>query len=430
MSERLPYEQHLNEQWNEIPLPDENMAWDDMKRRLEEDDDDPVVFWWRPGCALGGLLLVVLLGIGWWYMRSGKEDKGEKGVKENVFVGDSVADKKRNNNKGSENNISTDTSLVDVNESGSRVKQAVKQERPKATKNPKVATRRKAGDPEETGSTIVSENSTAETQITKIDSAVAMPEPEPQKTDSVKKELTDSTKAQKKNPEDSSKKRNLFFSAGIAMQQQLPIAGQKLTPYNALGRKGSLADYLPSIYVRLNRKDKWFIQAEFKYGAPQYTKEFTYQQQIVQDTGSTPDFEIRTTDKLRKSFYHQLPLTFNYYVMPDWSVGGGLVWNKFYGVVSDREVVKFDNILNDTVVISKGTYGTRTDSFNVFAKSYFQGVIETQYRWKRFSIGARYTFGLEPYIKFTLPGGAQQKERNQNLNLFLRYELWRQKDKK
>ena len=35
MSERLPYEDHLQQHWADLPLPDENKAWEDMRRRLE-----------------------------------------------------------------------------------------------------------------------------------------------------------------------------------------------------------------------------------------------------------------------------------------------------------------------------------------------------------------------------------------------------------
>src|SRR6185503_19205540 len=66
MSDRLPYEEQLAQQWNDLPLPDENMAWADMKRRLEEDDDDSIIPFWLRGCGPWGLLLVALLGLGWW----------------------------------------------------------------------------------------------------------------------------------------------------------------------------------------------------------------------------------------------------------------------------------------------------------------------------------------------------------------------------
>jgi hypothetical protein len=54
-----------------------------------------------------------------------------------------------------------------------------------------------------------------------------------------------------------------------------------------------------------------------------------------------------------------------------------------------------------------------------------QALIETQYQWKRFTAGARYSFGLQPYLKFKLPGGEQREERNSSMQLFIRYELWR-----
>ena len=69
MSERLPYEMQLQQQWIDLPLPDENLAWADMRRRLEEDEDRPVIAWWRRGCAgwiAIGLLLIALI---WWWLR-------------------------------------------------------------------------------------------------------------------------------------------------------------------------------------------------------------------------------------------------------------------------------------------------------------------------------------------------------------------------
>jgi len=52
MNDRLPYEEQLASQWHDLPLPDENMAWADMKRRLEEDDDNGIIPIWLRGCSL------------------------------------------------------------------------------------------------------------------------------------------------------------------------------------------------------------------------------------------------------------------------------------------------------------------------------------------------------------------------------------------
>jgi hypothetical protein len=176
------------------------------------------------------------------------------------------------------------------------------------------------------------------------------------------------------------------------------------------------------------KNDKWFLQLEFRYGAPQYTKDLLYQQNFKNDSIGGVQFTTITASKLKKTFYHQLPLTFNYFILPDWSIGTGVVWNKFVSAVSQEEVNRKNNITQVIDSISNRIITDRNDT--LFKKSYFQAVFETQYRWKRFSIGARYSFGLQPYIKFTLPGDIRREERNKSLQIFLRYELWKSKAKR
>src|SRR5690242_13239330 len=108
MSERLPYEEQLQQRWNDLPLPDENMAWADMKRRLDKDDNDGIV-WWRPGCALWGLALLLLLALGWWLMHEMRtHDKNreqqkisqtaERTINTNKDIKDSTGGLTNNNN--------------------------------------------------------------------------------------------------------------------------------------------------------------------------------------------------------------------------------------------------------------------------------------------------------------------------------------------
>jgi hypothetical protein len=284
----------------------------------------------------------------------------------------------------------------------------------------KDVTDKPAAEPEKNSSVVI----TKETPVGKTGTV---------KKDSLEKEEkpTDTLTVKKAVPKtDSTKKKAIFFSAGLGIQQQLPVAGQKLTPYNASGRKASLADYIPSVYFRITKKDKWFLQAEFRYGAPQTTKEFVYDRQIVTDTfPQQPSVTTTTSSKLKKTFYHQLPLTFNYYIQPGWSIGAGIQVNKFSAAVSEREVrSRISGTIIDSVV-SKGLVSTKSDTASAFKKTYLLGVIETQYQRKRFSFGARYSFGLEPYIKFTLPGGTQQQEKSHSVQVFLRYQLWKSKEK-
>lgn len=476
MSDLLPYEKQLQDHWTEIPLPAENAAWEDMRKRLEEDDDRGFFFWWRPGCAWWGLFLV-LIGLGWWMARSDikpgtKDDEirtdtiitadkhglNRNDVEKSTNNGNPDHNKQLTPNAVEEPSASTPTektgsvkegkpaqerfteknpAVVKVKASHQTYHSTVKNKTDKQHRNttanytkthPFADRRNREPDSVTTPNTFTIDSATANPPVTTEPgtSTVATRK----KTDSTLKTDTASRAVMKSDPKDSVSKQRIFFSTGLTMQQQLPIAGQKATPYSSTGRKSSLSDYIPSVYIRLNKKDKWFLQAEFRYGAPQYSKEFLYQQVSISDTGRNPRSITNTSVKLKKTFYHQLPLSFHYYVLPNWSVGGGVIWNKFYAAVSDKETVKHNNINQTDSVVFKGIVSTKKDTSGTFSSSFFHALVETQYQWKRFSIGARYAFGLQPYIRFTLPGVGTKEEKNTSIQAFLRFELWRSEREK
>ncbi len=480
MSERLPYEDHLKQHWTDLSLPDENSAWEDMRRRLEEDEDRPIIAWWRRGCLLWGLLLLVIFGSGLWLLRdryfiSGdnkkvtvnkhdedsnyrrkdsviiqtipsdtipgytERNKGNEtdplkeitvGVQSipggNPFLGNNPGSQKKStpSTHQKDNEITNTPSKPDADALKSAINSTVKKNRV-FSKSDKLTS--------ENGSTRTNNpliiRKTDSTGIISVkDSTIIKPPHKKEPATSIKSDKQDSlSKSTAK--KDSLKKKQLTYSAGISLQQLLPVAGQKTVPYNSQGRKGTLADYIPSIYFRVNKEQKWFIQGEFRYGAPQYTKEVVYKENRREDTSGSQTFTTRSSNTLKKTYYHQLPVTFNYFAAKDWSVGAGLSWNKFVSAISDREVTRRNNSTTIDSVISKGIVREKQDSASGFAKSYFQGVLESQYKWKRFSFGARYTFGLQPYLKFTLLNGETGKESNRSLQIFLRYDLWQSKKK-
>ncbi len=217
----------------------------------------------------------------------------------------------------------------------------------------------------------------------------------------------------------------VYFTAGISMQQLLPVDGQKASPYNAFGRKGSLGDYIPSVYFRLHHNKK-FLQVEFKYGAPQYTKDIAYSTKII-SYDSTTQTTSSTVSRVNKTYYHQLPVSMHYNVLPGLQVGAGAVWNHFQSAVVTQQGHRGNAVTGADSLVSSKIIDVKSDS--AFAKTYWQFMLETQYQWKRFSFGARYAWGITPYITYTTPAGQTKKERNASLNLFIRYDLWRSKKK-
>lgn len=214
-----------------------------------------------------------------------------------------------------------------------------------------------------------------------------------------------------------------YWSAGIALQQQIPLAGQKIIPYNYYGRKASLGDYIPSVYLRFHRDERWFIQGEFRYGAPQSVREHVYSQVSEHDSGSS--VVNTTTLRLRKTFYHQFPFSFNYYVLPGWSVGAGIMYDRFYGAVVQRELSTRNSATQPDTVIRKELVAVPASTDSFFKKSDLQLLLQTEYSWRRFSIGMRYTRGIEPFIEYNDAAGILRREKNQSLQGYIRFRIWR-----
>lgn len=74
--------------------------------------------------------------------------------------------------------------------------------------------------------------------------------------------------------EDKKKKTPFVISAGVGLQQSIAVNSQQSSSFNYNGKKSSLSDHIPSVYLRL-QKNKWVAQAEFQYALPQPVENFT-----------------------------------------------------------------------------------------------------------------------------------------------------------
>jgi hypothetical protein len=235
------------------------------------------------------------------------------------------------------------------------------------------------------------------------------------------KNPADTTKKNQKDQK-TNKKKKAYFAAGIAAQQSVDKSCDCAYPNN-LNAPAVAKDYLPSVYLRFYDK-KWFLQTEFKYAAPQYVDGFAYH--VIQDQALALN-DTTTSFTIKKIYSQQLIASFNYFILPRLSVGTGLIYNIFSGADIEQTSVKkmfgADSLISSSMITDKDD-----TSFSSLAKNNLQLLLEVQYQWKRFSIGARYAIGLTPYIKYTDPYTQipEQKE-NSSFNIFIRYDLWRQK---
>jgi hypothetical protein len=471
MSEDLRYDDELKNQLEDLSLPGEDVAWEDMKRRLDEGDDEkpflPRVF---RGCGLysillliTGLLLFFIINPFHWFHhienKTASTSRYTDSAIQKTTETDSIQFNQSTNKKSiagiSTDSLFNDTSSIKIIRSNNNVKR--KKDNNDEKKHTPLFIAKNRQQVLKTSETFVvtdSKKPKAFLTINKINedtladkiedtanhspSGIQIkknPEDSVRKTVPVKNitennivenKRSDSTNNKKNKKEKDAQKHPIYFSAGIGLQQLLPVAGQVSTPYSSSGRKSSLADYIPAGYLRMYKDRRWFIQAAFRYGAPQYTKQEIFNLKETFDSASQSF--ITASSKVKKTFYHQLPISFHYYILPNFSLGAGVTFNRFSSALVEQDVTQnnittqADSLISHVLVKQK-----RVDSN--FVNSYVQALTELQYQWKRLSVGASYSFGLQPYLKFTLPGGEKKQEKNTSLQIFIKYDLWRGKKK-
>jgi hypothetical protein len=226
------------------------------------------------------------------------------------------------------------------------------------------------------------------------------------------------------------KEKQLRITIGIAEQQAIRLNCDCVYPNDAYTKSALVTDYIPSVYVRIQPAKKWFVEAELKYKAPQYIQEQLYKT-------SVSDLPLNYTTSsyiLKKVYYNQIPISFNYYIIPHLSIGVGVIYNNFAGQTTQQDVAKklYGTAGNTDSIISSSIISNRSnDSSVTFTENSFQALVQSQYDWRRWSIGVRYAIGLQPYVKYNDPisGSAIQKTSNA-LTVFIRFELWDSKKKK
>ena len=216
-------------------------------------------------------------------------------------------------------------------------------------------------------------------------------------------------------------KKEFYWSAGLGVQQQIPVNGQHIVAYNYNGTKGILDDYIPGLYLRFEKPGKWFFQAEFNYGAPQSVQSFSFNRKTTLDNSFT---NFTTTNlNIKKIYYHEIPLSFNYYILPKLSIGVGGIYSILHRSITEQQVLIQNIQTHQEISTAKIIASPYSDSF--LYKSQMRWTLQTDYQWRKLSLGLRYTRDCESYIKYTLPDGSVNDKKNWSLEFILKFRLWK-----
>ncbi len=220
------------------------------------------------------------------------------------------------------------------------------------------------------------------------------------------------------------KRKAYFIEAGIGLQQQIPLNGQMIVSYQYNGDHTLVQDYIPSVYMKLVKENRWFIQAGFSYASPRLIKEFTYWQNTKTDYSHANT--ISDIYRLKKTFYSEVPVSFHFYVTPSWTIGGGIMYGWLRGAVAGRETVTYNALSGKQTTETQLLFVKAfTDSF--LYKTQAGLLLQTGYEKNGWSVGLRYVKDMQPFVSYTLPDGRKNNKRNASLDLMIRYRLFQSK---
>jgi len=439
MRRHLRYED-MDQNFNDLPLPDEEVAWQKMNELLDKDEKKrrvlPLLF--RTFYGLGVLLLVGVTVV-WLSVRQQKTGGGVKKTDQRSSPNKTPHNENKKANPDNDANVSSkllnnETKTVSTPKED-RVNVIVKHGAVgEIQTNISLSLVRKENHVGQAGKESSAESDHVST-VTKTGGNRVIISPNsisgnsaPPTTALPGRQLISTTTYNispginfPESKQTNQLRRQWFVTAGLGMQQQIPIAGQAVVPYSYYGTKGTLPDYLPHVYVQLQKDKDWFVEGDFRFGVAQAVNEFSYSQKTTYDTASM-NLTV-TTMRLKKTYYHELSSSFNYFLLPNLYVGAGGMYSRFHGAITEQET----NTSNVLTLASKSVKQIIpmkhfTDSF--LYKNQWRVLMQVGYQWKKFSFSLRYTKDIQPYIKYTRPDGTVTDEKNQSLQFLLRYKLW------
>jgi hypothetical protein len=462
MNKKFPYEEALKRQMYDIELPNEEDAWQNMKGLLDESDKRKPFAYFKKYATLSLAIILFLIGIGLLVFRKTE-------TKEKPFAGNDIRTHSLPVTKGqnkTESNFSkgADSRYGHSDKVNYNPADLAKVKRKAATaditKENSLPTKR-LKDNNKTSQSHYSNTDHKSAEIVAVDgiktsnntnqnpSAILLSNAPLSSIENhsqnlattAKTETSDSLLNQQKAAEDtkagasaeeiSTVKKELptndkrfIVSAGMGLQQQIPVSGQKAVSVGYNATRNTLSDYIPFVFVRLEKDHQWFLQAEYVYARPQQIRQFSYYRQtLVNNSAGT----IITTDFwLRKTFYNQIPVSFNYYINHNWSAGFGGVYNIFHGAISEKEVTT-NNVLTQVQAVTKQIVPISGYIDSFLYKSHVNLLLQMDYNWSRLSLGLRYSKDMEPYIKYITPDGTVTSQKNWALEFILRFKIFKTK---
>jgi hypothetical protein len=238
------------------------------------------------------------------------------------------------------------------------------------------------------------------------------------------KRRNDSTASAARKPKLDSILQMKGWLAGVGLNQFFIVGGQEKSNYNSNGTTGGIGDYIPVPMVRYYFSRKLYVQLEAQFNAPQYTTKNLLANQS-RDSASRPGEVLRSDLFIKKLFYFNLPLSIHYSPIPHLYIGGGIQYARLTNGVALYQDSSHRIFTGVDSFVSAKIQSFRNDStYKKLKTNEFRLMLDLNYNFKRFVVGARYNRALSDFINLRISNTQVTQSRNSSFQVYLRYIIW------
>lgn len=458
MNNLQPYEKHLANELRNVPVPDKEKGWEEMRKLL--DRDRPVgggawsgnrKWYWM------GLTVLLIIGGLWGSNFTAEMQRKEASMSKDITAKERSISTSTSSNPNSTPTLSTTTIK---NNQSSIVPENQTNDIPKEVSEVVLTKKNQVSKSEEAFLPYALKNKSYETEVATTEerafarsgihsiisddrNEIAIPLPSntttdliiPGKTDKaflkearIKGMEEDNRKMSKRSMKGNfgEKEQELTFAAGLALPKTFAVGGQQALGYGINGKANTITDYLPVPYFQYHLNDKMFVQTELHFQAPQFTDRL-----LVYQKQSEISQSMRTEKSIfvEKLYYFNVPFNFYYSPFKNFYIGSGIQYSSLLsGLASFEERRYAGSVLENS---SSKVLWFKDDSVaRKLSPSELRYQFDANYYVKRFTLGLRYNQALKNFVDVQ-PGVVlpNTQGRNKAFLLYLRYNIWEERRK-
>ena len=119
-----------------------------------------------------------------------------------------------------------------------------------------------------------------------------------------------------------------------------------MSTVNVNGKRNTLIDFLPSVYVQYHFTKKWYVETEFQFSSPQYTSNHKLASAYKEiDPGKKEENAVW----LNKLYYLNIPVSIHFTALPNLTIGTGIQYSHLRRSIFTDEVALWENGANGWV---------------------------------------------------------------------------------